>query len=219
MRREVMQFIMDNYIWFAVGGIVIIMAIIGYFADKTDFGRKTYEKEPKAKKEKKQKKEKKAPEPQKIEVDAKGINELTQSMADTLTEDTQEETMDDLYAPLENTETQEEVDASLYEPLVPLTNEETTETNVVEEPAMEVQEPITTEVEVPMVDSMATMEEEPKEVELQPFTPSTIEEPIEENVEENIEPLTQPIEPLTEEPIQIPTTESDTTEEDDVWKF
>lgn len=219
MRREVMQFIMDNYIWFAVGGIVIIMAIIGYFADKTDFGRKKEEKEPKAKKEKKQKKEKKVQEPQKIEVDAKGINELTQSMADTLTEDTVEETMDDLYAPLENTETQEEVDASLYEPLVPLTNEEATETNIVEEPAMEVQEPIATEVEVPMVDSMATMEEEPKKVELQPFMPSTIEEPIEESVEENIEPIAQPIEPLTEEPVQIPTTESETTEEDDVWKF
>ena len=35
-----MEFIMDNYIWFIVGGIVILMAVIGYFADKSDFGRK-----------------------------------------------------------------------------------------------------------------------------------------------------------------------------------
>lgn len=210
MRREVMQFIMDNYIWFAVGGIVIIMAIIGYFADKTDFGRNKEEKPPKVKKEKKPKKEKKVEEPQKIEVDAKGINELTQSMIETPTEETKEEAMDDLYAPLESTESQDvEVDASLYAPLEPLTNEEVTE--------VETQETMTTEV--PVIDSMATMEEEPKEVELEPFTPNTIEEPIEESIEENIEPLVQPIEPLKEEPVQIPTTEPEATEEEDVWKF
>lgn len=45
-----MDFIVENYVWFIVGGIVILMAIIGYFADKTDFGRRSFEhkvKEPK----------------------------------------------------------------------------------------------------------------------------------------------------------------------------
>ena len=37
-----MEFVMDNYIWFIVGGIVILMAVIGYFADKSDFGRKKF---------------------------------------------------------------------------------------------------------------------------------------------------------------------------------
>lgn len=35
-----MDFIVDNYLWFAIGGIAILMIIIGYFAEKTDFGRK-----------------------------------------------------------------------------------------------------------------------------------------------------------------------------------
>ena len=35
-----MDFIVDNYIWFIVIGVVILMAVIGYIADKTDFGRK-----------------------------------------------------------------------------------------------------------------------------------------------------------------------------------
>lgn len=35
-----MNFITDNYVWFIVGGIVLVMALIGYIAEKTDFGRK-----------------------------------------------------------------------------------------------------------------------------------------------------------------------------------
>lgn len=47
-----MQFIVDNYIWFIVGGVVLLMAIIGYFADRTDFGRKEFQKRLKEPKEK-----------------------------------------------------------------------------------------------------------------------------------------------------------------------
>lgn len=201
MRREVMQFIMDNYIWFAVGGIVLIMAIIGYIADKTDFGRKTEEK---VKKEKKPKKEKVVEEPTKVA--AQGINDLAQTMIEDKEEDN---------VSLENTEI--EVDPSLYEPLVPLSNEEIT----TEEPVTtleETVEPISNE-EVPASDAMATMElEQSNDVELQPFIPNTIEEPIENDVEETIEPITQPIEPL-EQPVQIPASETESAEEEDVWKF
>ena len=45
-----MDFIVDNYVWFIVGGVIILMAVIGYIADKTDFGRKG--KENKVKEEK-----------------------------------------------------------------------------------------------------------------------------------------------------------------------
>lgn len=73
-----MDFITENYIWFIVGGVVVLMAIIGYIADKTDFGRK-WKTEKVVEKKKKKNKESK---PTKIEVDAKGINELSQDVAE-----------------------------------------------------------------------------------------------------------------------------------------
>ena len=38
--RVNMQFVTDNYIWFLIIGIVILMVVIGYIAEKTDFGHK-----------------------------------------------------------------------------------------------------------------------------------------------------------------------------------
>lgn len=38
---DFMAFVTENYLWFIVGGIVILMIIIGYFAEKTNFGRKS----------------------------------------------------------------------------------------------------------------------------------------------------------------------------------
>lgn len=35
-----MEFIAENYIWFIIGGVVILMTIIGYIADKTNFTKK-----------------------------------------------------------------------------------------------------------------------------------------------------------------------------------
>jgi hypothetical protein len=62
-----MDFIIDNLVWFIVAGIVILMTIIGYFAEKTNFGKNTPESEnenedtnvEKVEKEKPNKKEKK----------------------------------------------------------------------------------------------------------------------------------------------------------------
>lgn len=34
-----MDFVVDNYLWFIIGGIVVLMIIIGYFAEKTNFGK------------------------------------------------------------------------------------------------------------------------------------------------------------------------------------
>lgn len=72
-----MDFIVQNYVWFIVGGVIILMAVIGYIADKTDFGRKGKE-ENKIEKPKKEKKVKEKKE--KIKVEPKGINELTQKV-------------------------------------------------------------------------------------------------------------------------------------------
>ena len=50
-----MDFIMNNYMWFLIGTIVLVMIIIGYIAEKTDFGHKEVKKV--EKKSKKQEKE------------------------------------------------------------------------------------------------------------------------------------------------------------------
>lgn len=34
-----MEFVVNNYLWFLIGGIVLLMIIIGYFAEKTNFGK------------------------------------------------------------------------------------------------------------------------------------------------------------------------------------
>lgn len=47
-----MEFIVDNIVWFIVGGVVILMTIVGYLAEKTDFASKKYHKNIEQKKEK-----------------------------------------------------------------------------------------------------------------------------------------------------------------------
>lgn len=34
-----MDFVIENYLWFIIGAIVLLMIIIGYFAEKTNFGK------------------------------------------------------------------------------------------------------------------------------------------------------------------------------------
>ena len=46
-----MEVLMDNYIWIIIVIVVILMTIIGYIAEKTDFGKKEFSKRKKGKKE------------------------------------------------------------------------------------------------------------------------------------------------------------------------
>ena len=120
-----MDFIIENYVWFIVAFVVIVMAIIGYFADKTDFGRKI------EKKEKKQNNKKN----EKIKVEAKGINELTQNIAEnnkdavstnqdentvSIDQTKQHEKLDPM--PIDN----ENIDQSLFAPLTDTPSKEQT---------------------------------------------------------------------------------------------
>ncbi len=120
-----MDFIIENYVWFIVAFVVIVMAIIGYFADKTDFGRKI------EKKEKKQNNKKN----EKIKVEAKGINELTQNIAENnkdavstnqdenivnIDQIKEQEKLDPM--PIDN----ENIDQSLFAPLTDTTSKEQT---------------------------------------------------------------------------------------------
>lgn len=49
-----MEFLLDNYIWFIIGFIVILMIVIGYLAEKTQFGSKKITKKDKNVKKKKE---------------------------------------------------------------------------------------------------------------------------------------------------------------------
>lgn len=37
-----MDFVIDNYLWFVLGAVILLMLIIGYCAEKTDFGKKPF---------------------------------------------------------------------------------------------------------------------------------------------------------------------------------
>ena len=50
-----MDFVVDNYLWFIAGGIVVLMIIIGFIAEKTDFGRKPFNQNKKEKRAKNKK--------------------------------------------------------------------------------------------------------------------------------------------------------------------
>jgi len=81
-----MDFVIDNYLWFVVGGIVLLMIIIGYFAEKTNFGKKPLSE----KKPKKETKEIEVPEeteePIITEVQDQGINDmLSEAVEEDLT--------------------------------------------------------------------------------------------------------------------------------------
>lgn len=111
-----MQFFADNYVWFIAGGIIILMAIIGYLADKNDFGRNEIkdrmEKTPKPKKEKKVKEKKEqTPQPEKIEIPNKPLGEVISENAGVSVK-TEDEVPSDLFAPLTNEPTED-----LYAPL------------------------------------------------------------------------------------------------------
>lgn len=118
-----MDFIIENYVWFIVAFVVIVMAIIGYFADKTDFGRKI------EKKEKKQNNKKN----EKIKVEAKGINELTQNIAES-NKDVASTNQDENVVNIDQIKEQEKldpmpidnenIDQSLFAPLTDTTSKE-----------------------------------------------------------------------------------------------
>ena len=130
-----MDFIVDNYVWFIVVGIIILMAVIGYIADKTDFGRKGKDEDTKEKKVEKPKKEKKVKEKkEKIKVEAKGINELTQEVAENNKVDVQESNDLNVVEPVQNVQVNNEnIDQSLFAPLTDNVNEVIPQNNEVVE--------------------------------------------------------------------------------------
>ena len=156
-----MDFIVDNYVWFIVVGIIILMAVIGYIADKTDFGRKGKEEATKEKKVEKPKKEKKVKEKkEKIKVEAKGINELTQEVTENNKVNVQESNDLNVVEPVQNVQVNNEnIDQSLFAPLTDNVNEVIPQNNeVVENTELKNIEPA--KLENPIQENNQTVAEE-----------------------------------------------------------
>ena len=84
-----MDFVMDNYLWFIVGGIALLMIVIGYFAEKTDFGKKPLS-EKKSKEKVKEEvvetdKQETSEEPVVVASEEQGINDLLGGVQEDLT--------------------------------------------------------------------------------------------------------------------------------------
>lgn len=128
--QEMLEFLEQNYLWIIIGGIIILMAIIGYIADKKDFiGKKQEERKNDKKIKEKKTKEKKEP----LKVELKGIGDITEKLREEpvnideklKNEPTIDLSREDLFTPLESKEEEsEEIDQSLFEPITS-NNEET----------------------------------------------------------------------------------------------
>jgi len=212
-----MEFFVDNWLWFLIGAIVILMTLIGYIAEKTDFGRKDIQKREKPKKEKKQPK---AKEELKEVLESEPMPEVQMSLAtdsifeepiETLenTNEEAEETEDltvpfgdisfempsaeETFEPVENLNTQYED----FTPVKPM--------NDAEEPAEELTSVTEEDLTIPFGDTTYDIPvSEEKEV--------VANEPIEEL---NLDEINTPN-------IELPDLDSIVTEDDDaddVWKF
>ena len=200
-----MDFIMDNYVWFIVIGVIVLMAIIGYFADKTDFGRKTKEeKSDKVEKvDKKKNKKEKNKKVTKIEIDAKGIDELTKGVANKKNKKSEVNDIID--------------NVNLEQPL--------------EQPLTDVQDmPLPTANETVDQSLFAPLSDQPSEVIDNTVNNETVVS--EENTNDintinevvNDEPESQPedlknIEPATLPDIEDKKKDEKVAEEEDIWKF
>jgi len=223
-----MEFFVENWLWFLVGAIVILMTLIGYIAEKTDFGRKDVQRKEKPKKEKKQPK---AKEELEEVLETEPMPEVQMSLAtdsifeepiETL-ENTNEEVveMEDLNVPFSEVSFEEQNVEETFEPVENLNN--SFEEFTYAEPAINVEEPV--ETFEPMQESTNVDEEVEILEDLSvPFGDTTYAMPV-SGVEEVV--ASEPAEELNLEDldtpnIELPDLDSIVTEEDDtddVWKF
>ena len=128
-----MDFIVDNYFWFIIGGIVVLMIIIGYIAEQTDFGRKPFPKKEKPSKENDIQKD--APEDSTIIPEDTTLNDLiNDNSLEEIEDDTNvaaepEFTFDDNEGFSAEVES-ENVDESIEEPMPELAESEAVEEDV-----------------------------------------------------------------------------------------
>lgn len=134
-----MEFIVDNIVWFIVGGVVILMTIIGYLAEKTDFASKKYHDKMIARESNKKGKPKEKKNKEKVQENIEnnveiGIVDAVNPVQNDIPENENKETntVNDLYAPLNNDVLNEanDVPDELFAPLENIENKsETLEEN------------------------------------------------------------------------------------------
>lgn len=209
-----MEFFVKNWFWFLVGGVIILMTLIGYIAEKTDFGRKDIPKtakKPKINKEEKKKLktnqqltdtlEAEEPKPE-VQMSLATDSILTEP-ADGNLENNTMDTTEDLNVPFGDTNFEEPIGAA-EEVVENLNMEPNANFNsaVIEEPVNEV---IKEDLSAPFGDINF---EEPN---------GTVEEVV---AEEPVEELK--LQDVSTPEIELPDLDSIVTAEDDnddVWKF
>ena len=226
-----MEFFVENWLWFLVSAIIILMTLIGYIAEKTDFGRKDMPKREKVKKEKKAQKTKEElaealesetmPEVQMSLATDSIFEEPVQPLEELEKTNIETESMEDLNVPFDDVSSEKSGAEETFEPVENLNNsfedfaypeltinvEEPVETFENVEGLTDVKENVETleDLNVPFGDTIYTMPE------------NEVEEVVE------IEPTEElKLEDLNTPNIELPDLDSIVTEEDDtddVWKF
>lgn len=216
------EFINENYLWFIIGGVILLMALIGFVAEKTNFGRGNGNK--KAKKNKEVVKESVPTEPvveQNIP-DADNL-ELEQNNNPTNTEenniDVANTVEEDLAAPIEpitEDNTLNNIDEDLTAPLEPIVPEEKKEEELLDNINEDLTVPLnfdnTINNEPTATDKVDNVSDN-NEKAVEEIIP---EEPMIEEVKEN-DDILKP----NDQDIKLPDIDSleDDEPEEDVWKF
>lgn len=202
--NNIVDFIVNNYIWFIVGGIVVILTIIGYFAEKSDFLAKKVVNQEDSKES--------APVTVDENKEGRGLRDIVNSHKDK-----EEKVEENVIAPLTDTPTPvdtpvSDVPQELFAPInaasVPVADtpvvdaplvetpvvETPVDTPVVEEPAPVLDTPITEPVvETPVVDTPV--------IETPVVEAPVVDTPVVEPVVEATEPVTETVEPVVETPV------------------
>ena len=202
---EYIDFILENYIWFLVAFIVIVMTIIGYYAEQTEFGRKVLGSEPKPKSEKKKKKKNRKDlleeimEEQNAEPNQDNREDLVKTETTPKTEIKKEENASMKVNPTENNHVEEDLYAPLGDKKEPVIEKQTIEPKKIAEEKLE--EPVQKQLEEKRV------RETPN------FEMPTVKETKEVTIDEK-NSVRKP-----EEPKPTILKETEEVDEDDVWNF
>ena len=227
--NNVVDFIVNNYIWFIVGGIVVILTIIGYFAEKSDFLAKKVVNQEDSKDS--------APETVDENKEGRGLRDILNSHKVE-----EKKVEEDIVAPLTDTPTPvdtpvSDVPQELFAPInaasvpvaeTPVVDAPLVEAPVVEAPAIDtpvvetpVVEPVmeTPVVEAPVVEAPALDAPITEPVVDAPVLDTPVVEPVVEApaVEPVIEapivePVTETVEPVVETPVVEPVMETPAVE-------
>lgn len=186
--EEFLGFVKDNYIWFIIIGVLLVMALIGFIAEKTNFGDKikiqkkekpkkelksTKEEKPKKeetkkneKKEKKNKKEKEV-----VETEDKGLDLDSIGLGSLLggNSDENSETMEDLTVPFGDLEISQldESNEDLTVPFGDNVEESIVDEGIIEEGISDLETPVienTNEDIIPKVEEEETVTNDDEDV-------------------------------------------------------